>query len=76
VLCPARSASLELRTRGQYQPFRRRAPARLAGLSAPLVLMAITDLLLGGYSVATPFIYLSFLITVWIGRRLQSTENP
>ena len=53
--------------------------ARLRGWQAfllPLVLMVITDPLLGGYSVATPFIYLSFLITVWIGRRLQSTENP
>jgi hypothetical protein len=53
--------------------------ARLRGLQAfllPLVLMAITDPVLGGYSVATPFIYLSFLITVWIGRRLQLTENP
>jgi hypothetical protein len=30
----------------------------------------------GSYSVATPFIYFSFLISVWIGRRLQSTESP
>lgn len=53
--------------------------ARLRGWQAfllPLVLMAITDPLVGGYSVATPFVYLSFLITVWIGRRLQSTESP
>jgi hypothetical protein len=55
------------------------AGARLRGWQAyvlPLVLMAITDPLLGGYSVATPFIYLSFLITVWIGRRLAATESP
>jgi len=53
--------------------------ARLRGWQAfalPLALMAITDPLLGGYSVATPFVYLSFLITVWVGRRLQGTENP
>ena len=31
---------------------------------------------MGGYSVATPLIYFSFLINVWIGRRLQSTESP
>ena len=55
------------------------AGARLRGWQAyvlPLVLMAITDPLVGGYSVATPFVYLSFLITVWIGRRLAVTENP
>ena len=55
------------------------AGARLRGWQAyllPLLLMAVTDPLLGGYSVATPFVYLSFLITVWIGRRLQVTENP
>ena len=55
------------------------AGARLRGWQAfalPLVLMAVTDPLLGGYSFATPFIYLSFLINVWIGRRLQATESP
>ena len=55
------------------------AGARLRGWQAfvlPLVLMAITDPLLGGYSVATPFIYLAFLITVWVGRHLAVTENP
>ncbi|HEV2447847.1 MAG TPA: DUF6580 family putative transport protein, partial [Candidatus Sulfopaludibacter sp.] len=30
----------------------------------------------GGYSAATPFVYASFLISVWIGSRLRSTENP
>jgi len=55
------------------------AGARLRGWQAfalPLLLMAVTDPLLGGYSFATPFIYLSFLINVWIGRRLQATESP
>jgi hypothetical protein len=55
------------------------AGARLRGWQAfalPLLLMAVTDPLLGGYSFATPFIYLSFLISVWIGRRLQATESP
>jgi Family of unknown function (DUF6580) len=55
------------------------AGARLRGWQAfalPLLLMAVTDPLLGGYSIATPLIYLSFLINVWIGRRLQATESP
>ena len=50
------------------------AGARLRGWWAwalPIVLMAITDPLLGGYSRATPFIYLSFLINVWMGRHLR-----
>jgi hypothetical protein len=55
------------------------AGGRLRGWQAyalPLVLMAITDPLLGGYSFATPFVYASFMIYVWIGSRLRSTENP
>src|SRR4051794_12455294 len=55
------------------------AGARLRGWQAyalPLVLMAVTDPLLGGYSLATPFVYASFLISVWIGTRLRQTENP
>jgi hypothetical protein len=55
------------------------AGARLRGWQAfavPLLLMAITDPLRGGYSIATPFVYLSFMISVWIGRRLQATESP
>jgi len=54
------------------------AGARLRGWQAylvPIVLMAVTDPLLGGYSRATPFIYLSFLINVWIGRQLRNTED-
>ena len=55
------------------------AGARLRGWQAyllPLVLMAITDPIVGGYSFATPFVYASFLITVWIGTKLRRTENP
>ena len=55
------------------------AGARLRGWQAyllPLLLMAVTDPLLGGYSVATPVVYASFLINVWIGTRLRATENP
>jgi len=55
------------------------AGARLRGWQAyllPIVLMAVTDPLVGGYGVATPFVYLSFLINVWIGRRLRDSESP
>ncbi len=55
------------------------AGARLRGWQAylvPLALMAVTDPLLGGYSAATPLVYASFLINVWIGTRLRQTENP
>jgi hypothetical protein len=56
------------------------AGARLRGWQAyllPIVVLAITDPLVGGYSIwATPFVYLSFLINVWIGRRLQNSESP
>jgi hypothetical protein len=54
------------------------AGARLRGWLAfvlPLVLMAATDPLLGGYSRATPLVYLAFLINVWIGRHLQRSES-
>ena len=55
------------------------AGARMRGWKAyalPLALMAITDPFVGGYSFATPFVYASFAISVWIGTRLRSTENP
>jgi hypothetical protein len=55
------------------------AGARLRGWQAyllPIVLMAVTDPFRGGYSFATPFVYASFLINVWIGSRLRNTENP
>jgi hypothetical protein len=47
--------------------------ARLRGWQAcllPLVLMAVTDPLVGGYSFATPFVYASLLVNVWLGARL------
>jgi hypothetical protein len=40
----------------------------------PLLLMAMTDAVLR-FSPATPFVYASFLISVWIGRRLRATES-
>jgi uncharacterized protein DUF6580 len=55
------------------------AGGRMRGWQAyllPLILMAVTDPLVGGYSSSTPFIYASFMINVWIGTRLRSTENP
>src|SRR5262252_2828267 len=55
------------------------AGGRMRGWQAyalPIALMAITDPLLGGYSFATPFVYASFLINVWLGSRLRSTEQP
>jgi len=64
------------------------AGARLRGWRAylvPIALMAVTDPLVSrmygysataGYSFATPFIYASFLINVWIGSHLRRTENP
>ena len=55
------------------------AGARLRGWQAfllPLVLMAVTDPLMGGYSAATPFVYAAFLVNVWIGRHLRATESP
>ena len=64
------------------------AGARLRGWRAyllPIAIMAITDPLVSriygysafaGYSVATPFVYASFLINVWLGSRLRRTENP
>ena len=55
------------------------AGARLRGWQAymlPIVLMLVTDPFLGGFSIATPFVYLSFLINVWIGRQLRNSESP
>ncbi len=55
------------------------AGARLRGWQAyalPVALMAVTDPFLGGYSIATPFVYASFLIAVWLGTKLRRTENP
>src|SRR5438874_2561638 len=55
------------------------AGARLRGWKAyalPLALMAITDPLLGGYSIATPLVYACFLLNVWIGTHLRDSESP
>ena len=55
------------------------AGARLRGWQAyllPIALMAVTDPFRGGYSFATPFVYASFLLNVWIGSRLRHTESP
>ncbi len=56
------------------------AGARLRGWQAymvPILLMLITDPFLGGFSITTPFVYLSFLINVWVGQRLlRSSESP
>src|ERR1700749_741912 len=47
----------------------------------PLALMAVTDPILSPLYVFHPysryliFSYLSFLISVWLGRRLRNTEN-
>jgi hypothetical protein len=49
------------------------AGSRLAGPLAyllPLAVMAATDPFVGGYSRSSPVIYASFLISVWIGRKL------
>ncbi len=54
------------------------AGARLRGWQAyllPLALMAVTDPLVGGYSSSTPWVYASFLISVWLGRYLRGSEN-
>jgi hypothetical protein len=53
--------------------------ARLRGWRAwvlPLALMAVTDPLVGGYSFATPFVYASFLLSVWLGTKLRASESP
>jgi Family of unknown function (DUF6580) len=48
----------------------------------PLALMAITDPILNAFygfhafTVFQLFTYASFMIAVWIGRRLRSTESP
>ena len=54
------------------------AGARLNGWMAyllPILVMAVTDPLVGGYTRSTPIIYLSFLISVWIGRRVASSDS-
>jgi len=47
----------------------------------PIVVLAATDPIMGmvfgfkAFTALTPFVYLSFLINVWIGRRLRQTER-
>jgi hypothetical protein len=47
----------------------------------PLLILAVTDPILGpifgfrAFSALTPFVYLSFVISVWIGRHLRDTER-
>jgi hypothetical protein len=55
------------------------AGARINGWMAyllPILVMAVSDPFVGGYTRATPVIYLSFLISVWIGRRVASSDSP
>jgi len=56
------------------------AGARLNGWMAyllPLVVMVVTDPIVGGFSFATPFVYAAFLLNVLIGRTLlRRSENP
>jgi hypothetical protein len=42
----------------------------------PLVVMAITDPFVGGFSAQTPFVYAAILINVLIGRSLVRSNNP
>jgi len=54
------------------------AGARVNGWMAyllPILVMAITDPMVGGYTRSTPLIYLSFLISVWLGRRVSSSHS-
>ena len=51
------------------------AGSRISGWLAylvPLAVMAATDPFLGGYSWSSPLLYASFMISVWIGRRMLS----
>jgi len=55
------------------------AGSRIAGLWAyllPLTVMIATDPLVGGYSWASPVIYASFMVNVWIGRRMLRRVTP
>ncbi len=52
-----------------------RIPGWLAYL-VPIVVMAATDPLVGGFHMASFGIYLAFLVNVWIGRRLVRKVTP
>src|ERR1019366_9220684 len=42
----------------------------------PLAVMIATDPFVGGYTWTSPVIYASFLISVWIGRRMVRSVTP
>jgi hypothetical protein len=55
------------------------AGSRIAGLWAyllPLAVMIATDPFVGGYTWSSPVIYASFLLNVWIGRRMVRNVTP
>lgn len=55
------------------------AGSRISGYLAyilPLAVMIATDPFVGGYTLGSPLIYASFLISVWIGRRLVREASP
>ena len=55
------------------------AGSRISGIVAyllPLAVMVATDPFVGGYTWASPVIYASFLISVWIGRRMLGRVTP
>lgn len=55
------------------------AGSRISGLLAyllPLAVMIATDPFVGGFTAISPVIYASFLISVWIGRRLLGQVSP
>ena len=55
------------------------AGSKISGFWAyllPLVVMIATDPLVGGYTWGSPVIYASFLINVWIGRRMLRNVTP
>lgn len=55
------------------------AGSRISGVLAyllPLAVMIATDPVVGGYSTTSPFIYASFLISVWLGRTLVRNVTP
>jgi hypothetical protein len=54
------------------------AGSRVAGFWAyllPLAVMVATDPFVGGYTISTPLIYASFMINVWIGRRMLGNSR-
>lgn len=55
------------------------AGSRISGIWAyllPLAVMVATDPFVGGYTWVSPVVYASFLLSVWIGRRLLGRVTP